>query len=117
MARSNRQLVHIGIKNLVIAFDRKTGAEIWRTALPARYKSSGTFVNIVRDGEALFATSAGELFALDAASGALRWHQPLKGLGTGLVSIAAGDTTNSAHLLVTEMERQRRAAAAAAAAS
>ena len=88
MKNRRHSLVYIGIKSSVAAFDSKTGAAVWRTLLPAKYKSSASFVTVVRDSEHLYAACAGELFALDPATGALRWHEPLKGQGTGLVSIA-----------------------------
>ena len=115
MPRDRISLVYVGIKSSVVAFDRKTGDERWRVALPAKYKSSASLVNVVRDSDGLFVTCAGELFALDPQTGSLRWRQPLKGLGTGLVSVATdlgGSTTFS---VIAEAKRQSDAAAAAAA--
>ena len=117
MARNKPSLVYIGLKHLVIAFDRKSGAEVWRVQLPAKYKSSGSFVNVVRDRDGLFATCAGELFALDPDTGAVLWHDPLKGLGTGLMTIATDLGGASATTVLEESARQTRAAASAAAAS
>jgi hypothetical protein len=37
----------------------------------------------------MFATTKGELFCLDPATGAIRWQNSLKGLGRGLVTIAS----------------------------
>jgi outer membrane protein assembly factor BamB len=117
MARARASLVYVGIRAHVVAFDRRNGTEVWRTALPARYKSSSGFVTVMRDSDGLFAACAGELFALDPRTGALLWHDPMKGLGTGLVTMVSelGGTTPevpSAHA-----QRQRDAAASAAAAS
>jgi outer membrane protein assembly factor BamB len=115
MPRAKQSLVYIGIQHDVLAFDRKTGVEVWRAELGVKYTTSATFVNVVRDPEGLFATCAGELFALDPATGEVLWHEPLKGLGTGLVTIATdlGGTT-SATPLSEESARQARAAASAA---
>lgn len=116
MARAQQSLVYVGVKHHVLAFDRKSGAAVWTTALPAKYRSSGGFVNVVRDAEGLFATCAGELFALDPRTGALLWHEALKGLGTGLVTVATdlgGATQVSA--MGESMARAQAAAAAAAA--
>ena len=94
----------VGIKGHVIALDRATGQEMWRTPLKGR-----DFVSVsVQD--AVYAATKGEIFCLDPGSGAIRWHNPLKGMGLGLVSIA-GDVTAAAEIT------GRRAAAAAAAAS
>jgi outer membrane protein assembly factor BamB len=116
MARASLSLVYVGVKHQVLAFDRKSGAAVWATSLPAKYKSSGGFVHVVRDAAGLFATCAGELFALDPKSGELLWHEPLKGLGTGLVSLAT-DLGGSTSLSVTGESVARAQAASAAAAA
>ena len=59
---------------------------------------------------AIYAGAAGHLYCLDPASGAIRWHNSLDGLGTGLV--AFGDTTAGA-----AADAAAQAAAAAATAS
>ena len=82
MARNDKRCF-IGVKGTVLALDRASGQEIWRTEL----KGSG-FVGLAVDGDVLLATTWGEVFCLDAASGRLRWNNPLKGLGWGLVTIA-----------------------------
>ena len=112
-ARARSSLVYVGIKTHVLALDRNGGAEIWRTQLPAKFKSSASLVNVVRDAEGLFATCAGEIFALDPRDGSLLWREPLKGLGSGLTTVATdlgGSTPLSA---LAESQRQAEAAAAA----
>jgi len=98
MARARQSLIYVGIKSSVVAFDRKTGEQVWRTQLPARYKSSASLVNVVRDAEGLFASCAGEIFSLDPRTGAILWGDPLKGLGTWLATIATdlGGESNAA---------------------
>jgi outer membrane protein assembly factor BamB len=93
----------IGIKGTVLAIDRASGHEIWRSHL------KGTdFVNVVLDKGELYATTKGEIFALDPASGAIRWRNPLQGLGWGLVSIA----NSQGNLSVIEEKRRADQAAA-----
>lgn len=115
MARAKQSLVYVGIKQFVIALDRKTGAEVWRTELEAKYQSAGSFVNVVRDRDGLFASCAGEIFSLDPANGAVLWHDALKGLGTGLVTIATDQGGASSVPVFEEAVRQQQAAAAASA--
>lgn len=115
MARARLSLVYVGVKSTVVAFDRKTGTEVWRTALPAKYKSSASFVNVVRDSEGLFASCAGEIFALDPRNGVLLWHDELKKLGTGLLTMATDLGGVSQAAVLSESEHQAQAAAAAAA--
>jgi outer membrane protein assembly factor BamB len=79
-------LMYIGIKGTVLAVDRRTGQEQWRTHL-----KGGDFVNVVIDADAVYATARGELFCLDPLTGRVRWHNPLTGMGWGLISMA-GDS-------------------------
>lgn len=114
MARARLSLVYVGVKSTVVAFDRKTGTEIWRTVLPAKYKSSSSFVNVARDSEGLFASCAGEVFALDPRNGALLWHDELKKLGTGLLTIATDLGGSSVAAVLANEQYQQEAAAASA---
>jgi outer membrane protein assembly factor BamB len=104
---SQTNLVFIGIAGTVVALDRSTGSEIWRSQL------GGDFVNVtLHDGD-LYATTKGEIFCLDPAAGTVRWQNPLKGLGRGLVTIASSGSQQS----VVMREKQQRDEAAAAAGS
>jgi len=115
MSRSRSSLIYVGIKSSVLAFDRKTGTEVWRTELPARYRAAAPLVNVVRDNEGLFATCSGEVFALDPKTGSILWHDPLKGFGTGLATLVTdvGGGSQSIIALAQEMQTQADATAAA----
>src|SRR5271157_414846 len=100
-------VIFIGIKGTVIAIDRATGKEVWRTPL-----KGGDFVNVVVEDGDLYAATKGELFCVDAATGRVRWHNQLKGLGLGLMTIAgAGDQQA---VVMHAKKRQDEAAVAAA---
>lgn len=101
--------IYLGIKGAVIALNRSTGEEIWRTEL-----KGSDFVNVILDGNQLYATTKGEIFCLDTATGEARWHNKLTGMGLGLISIA---TPSGSQVLSAQEKRQRDAAAAAAAAA
>jgi outer membrane protein assembly factor BamB len=73
-----------------------------------KYQVSSDFVNVVRDRDGLFAACAGELFALDPMTGTIIWHEPLKGLGTGLVTIASDLGGASATTVIEEDARKAR---------
>ena len=106
MAPSN--LIFIGIAGTVVALDRTTGSEVWRSEL------DGDFVNVaLLDGD-LYATSNGELFCLHPATGDIRWQNPLKGLGRGYITIAA---SGSQQAIVMRDKKRRDDDAAAAATS
>lgn len=96
--------IYLGVKGAVIALNRATGEEIWRTPL-----KGGDFVNVVLDGNQLYATTKGEIFCLDAATGEPRWHNKMSGMGLGLVSIA---TPTGSQVLTAQEKRQRDQAAA-----
>lgn len=117
MSRWRTSLVYVGIRAHVIAFNRKTGVEVWRTKLPAKYNSATSIVNVFTDAEGLFATCAGEVFALDPRTGALLWHDPLKGMGTGVAIIASELGSSPQGSTTTAAEAARQAAAAQAAAT
>ncbi len=104
-------LVYIGIKGCVLALDRATGEQIWSTAL-----RGGEFVNVILSDNELYGATKGELYCLDPATGHIRWHNPLKGLGWGLVSIAAPGVPANQMPVFEKRKREQEAAAAAAAA-
>ncbi len=79
-------LLYLGIKGTVIAIDRRTGAEQWRTPLKGM-----EFVNLFLDDDSLYATVRGEVFCLDPRDGRILWNNPLKGLGWGLITIAGAN--------------------------
>jgi outer membrane protein assembly factor BamB len=102
--------VFVGIKGSVVALDRATGTQIWTMSL-----KGGEFVSLMLSEEDLYAATKGELFCLDPGTGHIRWHNPLKGLGWGLASIAAPGAPAGQNALFEKRKREQRAAAAAAA--
>ena len=115
MPRDSRILVFVGIKNAVVALDEKTGYEVWRTEVRA-----AGFVYVVWDGASLYAASGGEVWRLDPQTGDFIWHNELKGLGRGLLSIAstrAPGLQSGVQLAAVAAQQAAEAAAAASAAS
>jgi len=76
-------LVCIGIKGSVVALNRATGGQEWATSL-----KNADVVNFVLQDEAVLAACYGEIFCLDPFTGKIRCHNPLKGFGWGLATIA-----------------------------
>jgi hypothetical protein len=110
MPRDPRVMIFIGIKNAVVALDDRTGTELWRTQL-----HSADYVTVLWDGEALFAANGGEVWRLEPASGQVTWHNELKGLGRGLVSLASSRRPSGTADADIAAEKRRREAVAAAA--
>ena len=112
MPRDLQTLVFIGIRDTVLALDDRTGDEVWRTEL-----RGGDFVTVCWDGEALFAANSGEVSRLDPRSGNVLWHNKLKGLGRGLVSVATTRTAQPQPGLDSAVAKKKRDNDAAAAAT
>jgi outer membrane protein assembly factor BamB len=111
MTTSN--IIFVGIKGSVVALNRANGQQIWATRL-----KGGDFVNVVLDGNVVLATTAGEIFCLDPMTGEGFWHNPLKGFGRDLATIATQANPGPQNLAaLSEKRRQQQAAAAAAASS
>lgn len=71
----------------VFAYDRQTGAIVWRAELGAPETTSP----VVRGGEVVVGGSAGLVVALDATTGAEQWRVDL-GVGTAYDIAVGGDT-------------------------
>lgn len=101
-------LIFLGVHGEVVALDRATGQQLWRTKL-----AGGDFVNLVLDQDRVIATTKGKAFCLDPATGQLLWRNDLPGLGLGLVSIAtaSGSTPSGPP---SQKRRQDQAAASGA---
>jgi hypothetical protein len=112
MPRDPQVLIYAGIRDVVVALDSRSGAEVWRAEL-----RSNDYVTVYFDGESLLAANAGEVWCLDPERGTLIWHNELKGMGRGLVSLASsrrpGATTGS-DLAAEKRRRDAQAAASAA---
>jgi outer membrane protein assembly factor BamB len=105
------QLVFIGIKGSVVALNRATGEQVWATHL-----KGSDFVNVVLQNGAVLASCRGEVFCLDPLTGIGMWHNPLKGFGTGLATMAAEPGNGAGNALVLAGKRRRDEEAAGAAA-
>ena len=103
-------LVFIGIKGSVVALNRVTGQQVWATHLKGM-----DFVNAVLEEGVVIASCCGEVFCLDALIGSGRWHNPLKGFGRGLATIATeGHPGTGTEPVLAEKQRRDIAAATAA---
>jgi len=102
------RIIYLGIKGSVIAIQAATGRQLWTVHL-----KGSAFVNVVLDGDNLYATTQGEIFCLDPQTGEGRWQNPLKGFGLGLISIAGENIAPNPALLSAEEEQRRQQQAAA----
>ncbi len=102
-------LIFVGIKGSVVALNRATGEKVWATHL-----KGSDFVNVVLQEGAVLASCCGEIFCLDPLTGDALWHNPLKGFGTGLATIALEHNPESDTPPVMAEQRRREEGAAAA---
>lgn len=103
------KVIYLGVKGSVMALDSATGQQLWLAEL-----KGSDFVNVVFDGNNLFATTRGEIFCLDPQSGGIRWHNPLRGYGWGLITITGEGIPPNAAAVTAEKQRQDQQRAAAA---
>ena len=108
-------LLFVGIKDSVIALDAATGETVWATPL-----GGSDYVAVLWDGTSLYATNRGEVWCLDPMTGAVKWHNQLKGYGRGMISLASTvmptNSTSETDFRLMKRKRDQDAAAAAAAA-
>lgn len=83
-------LLYIGTNGTVVALRPESGEDVWRTQLNTGFWSSTTYADVcvLEHGGTVFAGCNGHLFGLDAATGEVRWHNELKGLGHNDVTLA-----------------------------
>jgi outer membrane protein assembly factor BamB len=107
---NTRDLIYVGIRGSVVALNRATGAQVWATHL-----KGSDFVNVVLDEDRLLAITHGEIFCLDPVQGNSLWHNPLKGFGLGLATLATEKPCPEAPPMpaLAESRRQQEAQAAA----
>ena len=110
MPREQRSLLYVGIKGCVVALDRDNGEEMWRADL-----RTAEFVSVLWDGTGLFAANSGEVWRLNPANGEVMWHNEMKRLGRGLVTLASSAAASNSTDTGMAEEARRRAAANAAA--
>lgn len=84
-------LLFIGFNSRVVALAKMDGHLVWEWKSP---KGSG-YAAVHVDGNQVFVSVDGYTYALDPFSGGERWHNNLKGLGTGVpcLATATGGTT------------------------
>ncbi len=102
-------LLFVAFNGRVFGISRYDGSIIWQWN-----SARSSFVTLLPDGDLLFVSANGYTWALNPATGHPLWHQPFKGEGTGVPSLAtmqAGATSPSAAAQEAANEAARRAAA------
>ncbi len=84
-------LLFVAFNGRVVAVHRHDGSIVWEWTEGA----ASNYVGLLPDGDMLFVSSRGYTWALDPATGATLWHQPFKGMGIGVPSLATMRGTSS----------------------
>jgi outer membrane protein assembly factor BamB len=79
-------IVLLGVKHSVLAFQKMTGERLWSANLASGLGNG--FVSLIADDKKVYAHSGGKLFCLDLFSGRELWHDGLSGYGYGIASLA-----------------------------
>ncbi len=85
-------MIYGGTRGYVFAIDTHSGEEVWRTKLSTGFffnAASAEDVMILSVGDVIIAGCNGHIWGLSAKDGAELWHNPLRGLGNGPVTLAA----------------------------
>jgi outer membrane protein assembly factor BamB len=79
-----RDLVFVGLNGYVVALNRDTGETVW---VNSEMKSS--YTTLLLDGDRLIVSTNGYIYGLDPLTGYIRWHNPMKGYGTGPAALVS----------------------------
>jgi outer membrane protein assembly factor BamB len=104
------QLIFVGFNGKAMALDRDTGEIVW-----TYNQMKGGNVTFLLDGDRLIASTNGYIYCLDPLTGQLMWHNPMKGYGTGITSLAS--VRGSSIQVVVQQAAQAEALARSAATS
>lgn len=100
--------LYLGIKGHVVCIRKEDGEELWRSHLEGR-----GFTNVVVEPDGLFAYTRGVLYALDPASGNVRWSNDLPRLGYDVCTIGSANQTPVALAAIKAAQAQAAAASSA----
>ncbi len=98
-------VVLLGVKNSIIAFERQTGVRLWQQTVPGSLLGRD-FVSLAADDRHVYAHSGGEFCCLELQSGRILWKDELSGLGYGLGCVAIPNGPSTAALLAAEKRRR-----------
>jgi outer membrane protein assembly factor BamB len=104
------QLIFVGFNGRVAALDRDTGEIVWSNN--QLHKGNVTFL---LDGDRLIVSVKGYIYCLDPLTGQILWHNPMKGFGYGIASLASV-RGSSMQVVVQQAAQEEEAAQSAAAA-
>ena len=104
------QLIFVGLNGYVVALHRDSGVIVWSNDELKR-----GYVTLLLDGDRLIVSTNGYIYCLDPGTGKVRWHNPLKGYGSGSPTSLLSRRGQSSQQALIEMAAAADQQAAAAA--
>jgi hypothetical protein len=100
-------LVFVGFNSRVAALDKQTGKLVWSWRAP-----HGGYVTLLYESGVLLAAINGYIYGLRPDTGAVLWHNEMKGFGFGVTALATVTQSTTANLIAAsvldESEQRRR---------
>jgi hypothetical protein len=106
--RSLKNVLYVGIKGHVVAIDKQSGRELWRTKL-----GGYTLVNILIDTEMIFAYAKGHVFGMNF-SGKVLWDNGMTGLGYNMALLATQESNDQTAAIMQEIQSQQASSSSSA---
>lgn len=100
-----KRMLFTGGHGYVVALDKETGDEVWRTSLPG---TGYRFVNLLVEDGAIFAASGGRVFCLTPDAGRILWENSMPGLGYNCFGFATINNPANASSAVAAAEESRQ---------
>ena len=104
------QLIFVGLNGKAVALNRDTGEIVWSNDHMRR-----GYVTMLLDGDRLIVSTNGYIYCLDPLTGAILWHNPMKGYGMGTPTSLLSVRGSSGDLAIEQAAKVAADAAAAAA--
>src|SRR4051812_13277215 len=102
-----KDILVVGVKGTLTAFEKTTGQRLWSTRLKSSMSSD--FVSVLADNSHVYAHTGGEIFCVNLLTGDGVWSDKLAGMGYGIASLAVPGFGASAIPLPAEKMRQAAA--------
>ncbi|MBI5091566.1 MAG: PQQ-binding-like beta-propeller repeat protein [Candidatus Hydrogenedentes bacterium] len=103
-------LIFVGLSGRAVALHRDTGEIVWSNS-----DMHSGYVSLLLEDDRLIVSTNGYMYCLDPLTGAIQWHNPLKGISAGPAHVVSVRGQSSQTLVVQAAAADAAAAATAAA--
>src|SRR5262245_33666651 len=96
-------LIFVGLNGYAVALHRDSGDIVWS----CNEMKSG-YVTLLLDGDRLIVSTNGYIYCLDPSTGAVLWHNPMKGYGSGTPTSLISVRGQSSQAVIEQAVEQKR---------